>query len=102
MKKIIIISLFLAVSFPFTVSANTLTESQIQAVLGLLRAFNVPQMVINDVDSALRTPVSTPSYTVPTVKTNPQKPMECYTSKAPGLFNYAEWKKRCTPLSDNA
>ncbi len=54
MKKIFLALAFVvAFTIPHSVSAASLTEPQIQAILGLLQAFDVPQATIENVNTIL-------------------------------------------------
>lgn len=64
MKKTIIVFAFCALLLPSVSSASTFTQSQINAIIGLLEAFNVAQATIDTVivDLTPTTLTITPSY----------------------------------------
>ncbi len=69
MKKGIIVFIFLIIlSIAVPVHAASLTESQIQAIIGLVRSFGVDAVSVANVAAALRgTAVSQPAASVPTM-----------------------------------
>ncbi len=70
MKKALIISLF-ALIFVSPLSASAFTQPQIDAILGLLEAFNADANVIDDVRVSLET---MPNTHKATIEINPSKP----------------------------
>lgn len=50
MKTLLLIPFF---ALPMVASASTLTEAQVGAILGLLRAFNAPESVVAQVELSL-------------------------------------------------